>query len=279
MLMTTNRITEPFGTFKVRGFQNLIIGLTRRLPSNWIGRRLLVLLRKPVVKSRTDPLDLVVLGQKMRLYAANNACEKRLIFSPQRFDPEELQYLDEILKPPFTFVDIGANVGAYSVFAGRRADPSCRLLAFEPHPEVRERLQYNLRANDVHAVEIFDIALSDQEGTIAFNAHTGNIGQSTILSADDPETRQTLSVATRPLLSVLNDAGVTRIDVLKIDIEGAEETVLHPFFENAPETLRPRTILLEPNSADWSFDLTAYLQVLDYNKILDTGRNHIYRLP
>ncbi len=279
MLMMTNRTTEPFGTFEVRGFQNLIIGLTRRLPSNWIGRRLLVLLRKLVVNRRSDPLDLIVLNQKMRLYAANNACEKRLIFSPQRFDPEELQFLHEILKPPFTFVDIGANVGAYSVFVARRADPSCRLLAFEPHPEVRERLQYNLRANDVQAVEIFDIALSDKEGTIAFNAHTGNIGQSTILSADDHESRQVLSVATRPLLDVLNDVGMTKIDILKIDIEGAEETVLHPFFEGAPVSLRPRTILLEPNSTDWSFDLTSYLQTLGYRQVLDTGRNHIYQLP
>ena len=68
----------------------------------------------------------------------------------------------------------------------------------------------------------------------------------------------------RPLLAVVSEAGVTDIDALKIDVEGAEDIVLVPFFRDAPPSLWPRLIVIEDSSAEWSTDLFVLLEAKGY---------------
>jgi hypothetical protein len=57
---------------------------------------------------------------------------------------------------------------------------------------------------------------------------------------------------------------VTGIDALKIDVEGAEDKVLVPFFRDAPSSLWPRLVVIEDSSAEWSTDLFALLKEKGY---------------
>ena len=57
---------------------------------------------------------------------------------------------------------------------------------------------------------------------------------------------------------------MTAIDALKIDVEGAEDRVLMPFFRDAPPSLWPRLIVIEDSSAEWSTDLFALLDAKGY---------------
>jgi hypothetical protein len=75
----------------------------------------------------------------MRLYPDGNVCEKRVLFTPQYFDPLEREMLAGRLREGFRFIDIGANIGAYSLFVAAKAGPSARILAVEPQPEVFAR--------------------------------------------------------------------------------------------------------------------------------------------
>jgi len=273
--MIKNKIQLPFGSYSANKLQQIVISATRNLPKNWLGRRMLILLRKIVISVAKNPIDLTVVGQNMRLYPTNNACEKRLIFTPHLFDPEELNYLSALIKGPFVFLDIGANVGTYTIFTAKRAEEGSRILAFEPHPIIRERLIYNINANGLDNVKVFDCAISDGDGEIQFNMHEKNMGQSTIRGPRSHRNLKPLTVKTKSLLSIVSEAGLTGIDALKIDVEGAEDIVLLPFLEHAPSYLWPNYIILEPNRENWSSDVIADLKAREYHEVMDTGRNLI----
>ena len=74
-----------------------------------------------------EPVDIETLGARMRLHPYNNVSEKRVLFTPQFFDPEELAILRGRVRDGFTFVDVGANIGAYALFVGVLAGPAGRI--------------------------------------------------------------------------------------------------------------------------------------------------------
>src|SRR5208283_722027 len=68
------------------------------------------------------------------------------------------------LKPGGVFIDIGANVGYYSIKAFHRLGPSGRVLAIEPNPVVIRRLKRNMSLSGADAIELYEVALSDRAG-------------------------------------------------------------------------------------------------------------------
>ena len=93
------------------------------------------------------PIDIESVGAKMRLYPYNNVAEKRLLFTPQYFDQAERDLIRSRVRPGFVFLDIGANIGGYSLAVAAFAGPNARILAFEPQPEIFQRLNYNIEQN------------------------------------------------------------------------------------------------------------------------------------
>ncbi|MEZ7137698.1 FkbM family methyltransferase, partial [Komagataeibacter sp. SM21] len=75
------------------------------------------------------------------------------------------------------------------------------------------------------------------------------------------------TVRIRPLLDILTDAKVNKVDVLKIDIEGYEDRALMPFFRDAPSTLFPSHIIMEYSESDrWQSDLMGKLAQAGYRQ-------------
>src|SRR5215210_7031114 len=106
---------RPFGAHAPKGFTRWAIERTRTLPNRWPARRIAFMLRRMAINTlRGAPVDTEALGVRMRLYPYNNICEKKVLFTPQYFDAEELAALESRMRDGFTFVDVGANVGAYS---------------------------------------------------------------------------------------------------------------------------------------------------------------------
>ena len=118
--MTDPTGSKPFGAFPPTAFQSFLMAMGHRMPANWAGRRGASLIRSVLKRWSDQPIDAVRLGSRMRLYANGNASEKRLMTSPQFFDPAELTILENELKPDFVFVDIGSNAGAYTLFVASR---------------------------------------------------------------------------------------------------------------------------------------------------------------
>ena len=81
----------------------------------------------------------------------------------------------------------------------------------------------------------------------------------------------------RPLISVLREAGISSIDVLKIDVEGAEDVVLVPFFRDAPRELLPELVLIEDTRGFWQTDVFALLEQHGYTVVARNRQNVAYR--
>lgn len=218
--------------------------------------------------------DVERLGFKARLHPADNLSEKRLLLTPDRFDPVELVFLSEQLKPGFVFVDIGANCGAYSLHLVRKASADSRFFAIEAQPEMARRFRFNANANEIPGTIILDqIALSDRPGTLTFQINQKNRGESRL--GDGAES---IEVEAQTFTDYLRAKGLSRIDALKIDVEGFEYQILSPFFETTPETLWPRSLIVEQILASPETDPVTLARTKGYTVAHDLGRNVILTL-
>jgi FkbM family methyltransferase len=278
MAVTTTTTFDPFGTFPPNLLQGAVREIGGRLPRNYPGRRLSGWLRSLLKATSRRPIDVTVLGQRMRLRLGDNACERRLMVTPQFFDPEELAILRAVVRPGFHFVDLGANVGTYSIFVGRLARPGGRILAVEPEEALLDRLHENIALNDLD-IRVAPVAVGDREGVIEFAVDLNNLGFTSLnLGRKGRGERRVIRLPVRKLLGLVKEHGFARIDALKADIEGAEDLALLPFMEEAPPALWPRLMILESSAREWRRDCVAFLVARGY-EILHKRANIVLRLP
>ncbi|MDJ0931990.1 hypothetical protein [Breoghania sp.] len=88
----------------------------------------------------------------MRLYPFANVCERRVLFTPQFFDAEERALLADHIRDDMIFVDVGANVGIYSLFVAGLVGPEARIIAVELQPLALRPAdaQYRLQSRVLH---------------------------------------------------------------------------------------------------------------------------------
>ena len=91
-----------------------------------------------------------------------------------------------------------------------------------------------------------------------------NLGESRLLKDGERASGETTDVPVKTLLNLLAEQSVNRIDGMKIDIEGYEEAVLIPFFDQAPDGLLPRLIIIENNHKKWKKDLVGLAKSKGY---------------
>ena len=267
----------PYGTFAPAGLVAAITRRTGAIPDgSWHGRRLALFLRRLAISLlRGQPLDVERYGARMRLYPYNNNCEKKVLFTPQFFDPTERAILKAHLSPGCTFIDIGANIGAYSLFVAAFAGPSARIVAVEPQPDVFDRLSYNIALNPFHTVKAVACAVADKAGELTLFVDPRNRGESSLKIVGTNEGAQ-IRVPAVTLLDLVRSEGLTRIDAVKLDVEGAEDLILEPFFREAPESLRPGLILVENGVDQWQLDLPKLLESHGYRERTRTRLNLIF---
>jgi FkbM family methyltransferase len=268
--------TQPaFGHFAATGLVRSLITATRSMPSSWLGKRMGFLLRRIAVGLLGGkPVDTQSLGARFRLYPYNNVCEKRILFSPHDFDEAERKFLTDRLKPNFVFFDIGANIGGYTLSVAAAAGAGARIIAFEPQPEIFDRLSYNISANPSGTVKALAIAVADKDGELTLFLDQRNKGEASvkIVSA---EGGNSVRVPARTLLGILQDERLDHLDAIKLDVEGAEDIIIQRFFADAPETLWPGAIILERGESRWGIDLLAFLTERGYRKVMETRNNHV----
>lgn len=264
---------RPFGTYAPSGFVRWAMERTRSMPDRWLTRRFVILIRRLVAaRLGGSPVDVEALGARMRLHPYNNICEKRMLFTPQSFDPEELALIEARLCPGYVFIDVGANVGAYSLFVASKGGPTARILAIEPQPAIFDRLVHNIRLNAFATVKALDCAVADRAGEVTLFIDSRNSGESSVkIVASGGATP--IRVPAKTLLALIREEGLTRIDGMKLDVEGAEDIVLGPFFREAPASLRPKLLILENGVGQWQIDLLGLLAEMGYRVLARTRLN------
>src|SRR5262245_17693616 len=183
----------------------------------------------------------------------------------KRKPPEEMAPIMERLRPGDTFVDIGAHEGLFSAEAARRVGASGRVLAVEANPALLQRLRQTVAG--MENVRIAATAAGEAAGTATLHLFRQDTRSS--LLKDSRASAYTLDARNRagavtvpvaPLLDILLEHGIVRIDALKIDVEGYEDRVLLPFFRAAPQELWPSWVMIERSHNVWAHDCIEFMQ-------------------
>jgi len=282
-----NSSTQTFGALAPGWLDRTVMAMTKPLPDTWAGLRLAILLRRAVTMRLDYPdgaLDVERWGLRLRLHPRDNGCEKNLLFTPRMYEPEELAALENDIArakgQPFTFVDIGANVGLFSLFVASRAGQQARILAIEPEPGNLRRLQFNVGANPGVPITVIPKALSDETGVVAVELDRRDRGGTRTKKIDQAAaSSETIRVPSQTLLDVLAGEGVDAVDALKIDVEGLEDVILAPFYRDAPPQLRPRLVIIEDSRPSWKVDLMSVMRGCGYELVaLSRHKNLMLRL-
>lgn len=136
-------------------------------------------------------------------------------------EPKDVQVFLGFLEPGMIVFDVGANIGMYTVLAARRVGPTGGVHAFEPTPQVAARVKENAAINGLSNVAVNQKAVAAVEGSALFYLQDGS-DQNTLA----PCTGRTIEVQTVTLDAYVSAAGVTEVDVVKMDVEGAEVMAL-----------------------------------------------------
>lgn len=266
---------SAWGTHSVAGWRRRWLALLHSLPVGRRWRRVALWLRKLVKNRLPDPLDIEIWGLRLRLKSQGNLSEQRMILMPQFVDWLERATLVRELAGGGVFFDIGANAGVYTLSVAAACGPAVRIESFEPDPELCDRLRHNLELNKLDQVHLNACALGRIEGTATLVAGDGNKGENRVESGSSSSPGITVAITTLP--AFLNQKSITRIDALKIDVEGFEADVLEPLFTSCPRSAWPRLLICEVIQ-DPSAKLSALLAANGYS-LADHGRlNGIYRL-
>ena len=150
------------------------------------------------------------------------------------------------LKRGMTVVDIGANIGWYTLLSASRVGPEGKVFAFEPEPENFSVLSRGIKDNSFTNVSAFQNVVSDFNGVAALHLSKFSGGH----SIKDDFGKETIPIQSTRLDNLLHGLGVQDVDVMKVDVEGAEPEVLLGAGSLIGEG-RVRNIFLEWNPKAW----------------------------
>jgi FkbM family methyltransferase len=156
---------------------------------------------------------------------------------------------------PGAIIDIGANLGIFSLLMSRRF-PDREIHAFEPGPTTFLALQSNIVRNRASNVQAYRSAVADHDGKVSFAAREEARANSSIRAEGEITDRSAVTVDCTTLDTFISNAGLERIALLKVDVEGFEAAVFRGAMR-AFSICRPSVVYFEvcpPLARDAGFD-------------------------
>ena len=160
-------------------------------------------------------------------------------------EPHITELFRKILAKGMTVVDVGANIGWFTLLSATIVGDTGEVVSVEPEPTNFSFLLRSVELNRFSNVKLFQVCASNSRGNQILYLSSGNLGaHSTINQVSDKK----IEVPSDTLDAILGKIGVDKIDLLKIDVEGAEPYVLEGCKEHLPRT---RNIIIEWNPGEW----------------------------
>ena len=243
--------TRPFGAFSLTPTRDFIRSFADVMPNNKVGKWGISICRKLAIKNRAEPFDVEIEdGLKLRLHPSGNRCEKRVICGGHTWDSKEHAALAEAMEQhdeqsPFTFMDLGANVGFYSLFLGnaaRKISKDVKLIAVEPDKTNASRLQFNAKASDIHLTHV-PAGIGAQRMTASLVGGEKNRGEIKVSISESHADNSTIDII--PIDELCQKLEINAIDAMKVDIEGYDFQALDCFFTKADQSLWPKLLIIE----------------------------------
>jgi FkbM family methyltransferase len=195
--------------------------------------------------------------------AEKSALDHELIY--KSFEESEIHFVEKLLRPGMTVLDIGAHHGLYTLLTSKRVGPRGRVIAFEPSPRERRRLLRHLRVNLCSNVLVVPCALGDHTGEADLFLVEGRDDWFNSLRPPVVEERTcTVRVEVRRLDDVLAELGISQVDFIKLDVEGAELSFLHGATKLLQGASRPAilTEVQDLRTQAWGYPAREIIQFL-----------------
>jgi FkbM family methyltransferase len=144
------------------------------------------------------------------------------------YEKDEIAFFERVIEPEMIFVDVGANVGLYTALGLRRMRYPGKIICVEPDPASASFLKQTIRSNQVGGqspkVSLYQLALSDTQGELILHKNPENKGDNRIYA--DSLCTEAIRVRTDTLDSLMESEAIEEINLIKIDVQGAEAKVL-----------------------------------------------------
>ncbi len=245
-----------------RGLAGRGLGLARIPGVDAAWRKIYALLR---------PDDIVLVdAQGSRMYVKpDDSGISSAIFSLGVWEPQETALFHSLIKPGMTVLDVGANMGYYTLIAAKLVGDKGHSYAFEPDPDNYRLIVKSVQVNGYRNVTVFNKAVADEFGRVKLYLESTNWGHS--LSAqniNDPAGAVEVETVTLDGLYALGKLG-SKIDFIKLDVQGAEGLVV----KGARKVLlehQPTVVMeLEParlrNMGSDALDLLCWFEAAGYS--------------
>jgi len=150
----------------------------------------------------------------------------REILMDESYEKTTREMLLSKIRKGMTVLDIGANIGYYTVLMARAVGDAGRVIAVEPHPAMVEELRRNIRINQIRNVAVEQVALSSDNGEAEFYCpESGAESHGSLKPNRTFDARGTIRVATERVDDMLARIGCRKVDLVKMDVEGAEYSI------------------------------------------------------
>jgi FkbM family methyltransferase len=182
------------------------------------------------------------------------------------FESAELLFVQRYLKPGMTVLDIGAHHGLYTLLASKRVGGNGKVIAFEPSPRERKQLRRNLRVNFCSNVRLESYALGKERSqTDLYVVEGGEDGCNSLRPPVVNAKTKPVRVDVTPLDEAAPRLGVTKVDFIKLDVEGAELDVLAGGLNFLQTTKRPVFLVevYDIRTRPWGYEAREIVRFLD----------------
>lgn len=196
-----------------------------------------------LARARVKGIPFEVEGIKLLLDLTR---KKEFNIAIQKLDWYELAFLASHYVPGTHFLDVGANIGFYSLYLAHKI-PGIPVLAFEPDTVTAHKFSRHVELNGFDNITIGQYAIAESTGTRAFRIKPGgrDFDGPVLPEMYRGKNGYFVDVPCKTLLDSLNENGVDRVSIMKIDAGGYELPILRQFFENAPATIYPGAMVIE----------------------------------
>jgi len=240
--MGINQLINSIRQIRCAEHVNFFSGVLRHFA--WQTRRLRMKFPVELIISRSkifvnEPDGVAALVNSMGLYDFNNMNLIKLFLKQSVGD---------------TFLDVGANIGSYTLIASEV--PSSIVVSFEPHPDTFNRLSRNIEMNKRNNVQLMNIAVSNHNGNVLLSDE-GSQQSSINRVIESNETTNNIQVKSNTLDQICKQLNIYP-HIVKIDVEGYESKVLKGFQNSISHTM---ILLIERGEKD---DISKYLRSIDF---------------
>ncbi|MGB8700251.1 MAG: FkbM family methyltransferase [Thermosynechococcaceae cyanobacterium] len=145
------------------------------------------------------------------------------------FEPHCIQFLPTLLQPNDTFIDIGGNIGLYTIVASKIVGKNGKVLTFEPAPFHCEAIRKNIELNRIENVALYETALGSEDGSVQLVLpEGGNRGMFALAKNGEADDLHNAPVPVKlsRFSSLVKAEAIERVSLIKLDIEGAEPLAL-----------------------------------------------------